>query len=185
MRIFDNGPLLHCCWPSEKVGILKKIIWMLFCVGCYFWFLGFGSWPYKIVWKLIDLDNEITKISKEMAVLSKVWWRHQMETGHWCREFTGEFPTQRPVTLSFDVLFDLRLNKRFSKADDLRHHRAHYDVTVMGNTQINIIYNRERISLSKNNDYYCTGKEDFCTWLSHAYIFEIIANMTWYRMQGA
>ena len=27
----------------------------------------------------------------------------------------GEFPTQRPVTRSFDVLFDLRLNKRLSK----------------------------------------------------------------------
>ena len=26
----------------------------------------------------------------------------------------GEFPAQRPVTRSFDVLFDLRLNKRLS-----------------------------------------------------------------------
>ena len=28
---------------------------------------------------------------------------------------TGEFPSQRPVTRSCDVFFDLRLNKRFSK----------------------------------------------------------------------
>ena len=28
---------------------------------------------------------------------------------------TGEFPTQRPVTQSFDVFFDLRLNKGLSK----------------------------------------------------------------------
>ena len=28
---------------------------------------------------------------------------------------TGEFPAQRPVTRSFDVIFDLRLNKRLSK----------------------------------------------------------------------
>ena len=28
---------------------------------------------------------------------------------------TGEFPTQKPVTRSFDVFFDLRLNKRLSK----------------------------------------------------------------------
>ena len=28
---------------------------------------------------------------------------------------TGEFPNQRPVTRSFDVFFDLRLNKRLSK----------------------------------------------------------------------
>ena len=27
----------------------------------------------------------------------------------------GEFRAQRPVTRSFDVIFDLRLNKRFSK----------------------------------------------------------------------
>ena len=28
---------------------------------------------------------------------------------------TSEFPAQRPVTLSFDVFFDLRLDKRFRK----------------------------------------------------------------------
>ena len=38
---------------------------------------------------------------------------------------TGEFPTQRPVTRSFDVFFGLRLNKL------MRRYRAHYDVTVM------------------------------------------------------
>ena len=32
-------------------------------------------------------------------------------TGHLC----GEFPAQRPVTRSFDIFFDLRLNKRLSK----------------------------------------------------------------------
>ena len=38
-------------------------------------------------------------------------------TGPLCGEFTGpgEFPTQRPVTRSFDVFFDLRLNKCLSK----------------------------------------------------------------------
>ena len=28
---------------------------------------------------------------------------------------TAEFPSQKPVTQGFDVLFDLRLNKRLSK----------------------------------------------------------------------
>ena len=53
----------------------------------------------------------------------------------------GEFPAQRPVTRSFYVFFDLRLNKRLSRltinsreAGDLRRYRAHYDVTVMRNT---------------------------------------------------
>ena len=38
-------------------------------------------------------------------------------TGPLCGEFTGpgEFPTQRPVTQSFAVFFDMRLNKRLSK----------------------------------------------------------------------
>ena len=45
---------------------------------------------------------------------------------------TGEFPSQRPVTRSFDVFFDL-CNGRANNRDggDLRRHRAHYDVTVM------------------------------------------------------
>ena len=53
---------------------------------------------------------------------STSWWRHQMETfsallaicaGNW--PVPGEFPTQRPVTRSFDVYFDQRPNKWLSK----------------------------------------------------------------------
>ena len=39
------------------------------------------------------------------------WWKNQ----HWVFFDPGDFPTQRPVTRSFDVFFDLRLNKRLSK----------------------------------------------------------------------
>ena len=54
---------------------------------------------------------------------------------------TGELPAQRPVTRSFDVFFDLRLNKRLSKqwwggAGDLRRHHAHDDVNVTKKTMI-------------------------------------------------
>ena len=50
------------------------------------------------------------------------WWRHQMETfsallaicaGN--SPVPGDFPTQRPVTRSFEVYFDLCPNKRLSK----------------------------------------------------------------------
>ena len=69
------------------------------------------------------------------------WWRHQMETfsallaicaGN--SPMIGEFPTQRPVTRSFDVFFHLCVwinswvNNR--EAGDLRRYRAHYDVIV-------------------------------------------------------
>ena len=33
----------------------------------------------------------------------------------WNSPVTGEFPSQRPVTRSFDIFFDLHLNKLFSK----------------------------------------------------------------------
>ena len=56
----------------------------------------------------------------EVTILA--WWRHQMETfsvllaicaGN--SPVTGEFPSQRPMTRSFDVFFDLCLNKNMSK----------------------------------------------------------------------
>ena len=52
---------------------------------------------------------------------STTWWRHQIDTfsallalcaGN--SPVTVEFPAQRPVTRSFEVSFDLRLNKRLS-----------------------------------------------------------------------
>ena len=53
---------------------------------------------------------------------TRAWWRHQMETFSAllaiCAENSpvpGEFSTQRPVTRSFDVYFDLRPNKGLSK----------------------------------------------------------------------
>ena len=52
----------------------------------------------------------------------KPCWRHQMETFSallalcaGTSPVTCEFPAQRPVTCSFGVFFDLRLNKRLSK----------------------------------------------------------------------
>ena len=51
-----------------------------------------------------------------------LWWRHQMEknsrvTGplYGDSPVTAEFPAQRPVTRSFGIFFDLRLNKPLSE----------------------------------------------------------------------
>ena len=69
------------------------------------------------------------------------WWRHKMETfsallvicaGN--SPVSGEFPAQRPMTRSFVIIFDVRLNKQLSnvhKVGDLRRYRVHYDVSVM------------------------------------------------------
>ena len=66
-----------------------------------------------------DVQTSIT--TKKRSVF-KSWWRHQMETfsallalcvGN--SPVIGEFPSQRSVTRSFDVFFDLCMHKRRSK----------------------------------------------------------------------
>ena len=60
--------------------------------------------------------------SNRPCVWWTVWWRHQMEIFSALRALcdgnppvTGGFPSQRPVTRSFGVFFDLRLNKLLRK----------------------------------------------------------------------
>ena len=62
------------------------------------------------------------RLTRRFWKLDWPWWRHQMETFSallvHCVEnspVTGVFPSQRPVTRSFNVFFDLRLNKRLNK----------------------------------------------------------------------
>ena len=97
-----------------------------------------------------QLNREVTLMSDAGSITMSVtghyssvttWLRHQMETfsallaicvGN--SPFRGEFPTQRPVTRSFDVFFDLFpingwVNNR--EAGDLRRTHAHYDVIVI------------------------------------------------------
>ena len=69
------------------------------------------------------------------------WWRHQMDAFSALLAIcarnspvNGEFPTQRPVTPSFGVFFDLRLVNGWVNnggASDLIRHRTLYDVIVM------------------------------------------------------
>ena len=71
------------------------------------------------------MGNSMTYPSRAVHVTKLnwiTWWRHQMETfsallalcvGN--SSVPDEFPTQRPVTRSFDVFFELCLNKRLSK----------------------------------------------------------------------
>ena len=68
----------------------------------------------------VRVGDEYTYMTVSWVTIS--WWRHQMETfssllaicaGN--SPVPGEFPAQRPVTWSFDIFFDLRLNKRLRK----------------------------------------------------------------------
>ena len=82
------------------------------------------------------------------------WWRHQMETFSallaLCARnspVTVEFPTQKPVTRSFDVFFDLRQNKQLSKPSwgwwfetpSCRPLWRHCNENIMGHSGINMI----------------------------------------------
>ena len=86
------------------------------------------------------------------------WWRHQMDTFSALLAICagnspvhGEFPTQRPVTRSFDGFFDLRLNKRLSKQswgwwfETLsrplwRHSNVTHCYDMMGHRRVHIFY---------------------------------------------
>ena len=101
----------------------------------------------------IKLCENVKFYIKPTVFLNWPWWRHQIETFSALLAIcagnspaTGEFPAQRPVTRSFDVFPDLRLNRRLSKVSnhevgDLRLYREHYDVTVM---QLGDVYMRRR-----------------------------------------
>ena len=82
-------------------------------------------WETFKFWDLVWLILEVwwyVLIKLQKTGFSYPWWRYQMENisallaicaGN--SPVPGEFPTQRPVTWSFDVFFELRLNKRLSK----------------------------------------------------------------------
>ena len=99
--------------------------------------------------------------SHNLAITCSTWWRHQMETfsaslvlcvGN--SPVTGEFPSQRPVTRSFDVFFFICAwtndweNNRDS--GDSRRHRAHYDVIVMKS--------------ARHQDLCCNHQRYFASW---------------------
>ena len=89
-------------------------------------------WICVSVCLLVSLSPGINKLRHYHDLLTfcgiellSFWWNMMTSsngtifrvTGPLCREFTGpgEFPAKWPVTRSFDVFFDLRLNKRLSK----------------------------------------------------------------------
>ena len=78
----------------------------------------------QVVTEAAMMMNQVNAniLSHDDVMTWKPWWRHPMEifsallalcAGN--SPVTGEFPSQRPVTRSFDVFFDLRLNKQLSK----------------------------------------------------------------------
>ena len=114
-------------WRYSKSDIVFMVvnmweIWACFIykiVGLFFNFIKLSLVNMKKAYMLIFgiLDGEIT--NGELVKLIVSWWRHQMKTFSALLAIcarnspvTGEFPSQTPVTRSFDVFFDLHQNKR-------------------------------------------------------------------------
>ena len=73
-------------------------------------------------WIIVSVNPKWMSGCTFVSHIEAKWWRHQMETFSAllaiCAGYSpvpGEFPAQRPVTRTFDVFFDLRLNKWLSK----------------------------------------------------------------------
>ena len=121
---------------KKAIGMCCHIIYRMGCYGCH---------------SLYQIQVQCVIRSFEITFLESFSWAHHDKSYYMMTSsngtfsallainagnspVTGEFPSQRPVTQSFDVFFQLCLNKgwvNYREAVDLRRHRAHYDVITM------------------------------------------------------
>ena len=102
-------------WMKIAGIILNAINRCLIEIALLCYFCAFHN-ALKFPWQVLTTYEQ-----------GRTWWRHQMGTFSALLALcvgnslvTGEFPSQRPVTRSFDVFFDLRLNKQLSKQSRCR-----------------------------------------------------------------
>ena len=113
--ICPKGPISR---PRVKVAVeFVRLYGLLFCP--YLMWSTYNSLFFLVL--LVYLNLDFAACVRAVGDNSP-WWRHEMETfsallatcaGN--SPVPGEFPAQRPVTQSFDVFFDLHLNKQLSK----------------------------------------------------------------------
>ena len=110
-------------------GILRDAVQVTcggrFCQECYQDLCKWVTLRGSLVLAAIVGKTNLVPYHYYKSLLLTSWWRHQMETfsalltlgggGGGYSPVTGEFSSQRLVTRSFDVFFDLRLNKRLNK----------------------------------------------------------------------
>ena len=155
----------HPC-PSFKCGLTKPRLK-----------LGMNEYLHPVCY----IDVIIYPCPVLGAGLARSWWLHQMETFSALLALSagnspvpGEFPTQRPVTRSSDVFFDLRLNKRLSKQSwdwwskkpsrPLWRHRN-------GSLWISSLYRYQNITLIKACEKLCRDHPYYYFDLGQHYIY--------------
>ena len=122
------------------------------------------------------------------------WWRHQMETFSallaLCAKnspVTGEFPSQRPVTRSFGVFFDLCLSKRLSKQSRRRWFQTpssslwcHCNVSISNYCEsIALVFKHPRVSLQNARNNFGKSLSIFFN-LFHPFLFSIILYLSYF-----
>ena len=114
-----NQGLDFISFPTKLVAI-QSIIIMLIVLSCLYW--NHAVIYTNILQAYFTATGDILASPKFRQINLETWWRHQMETFSALLALcagkspvSGEFPSQRPLTRSFDDFLDLRLNKRLSK----------------------------------------------------------------------
>ena len=112
---------------QENAFKLWSAKWLSFCSGLNTLTVACGtvSWKSLLKWKSRGWFNACFSSVTMMSLLAFCEGNPRV---------TGGFPSDWPVTLGFDVFFDLRLNKRLKNnryPDDMRCNSTHHDVTVM------------------------------------------------------
>ena len=111
----DNnvGIMMTCCNTRSVISYDEVII----MTTCYKWYAGMPPVTIKLAsWRLVM--TPCSPSDDEVGISGLPVFHDEMERFSMllalCAEnspFTSEFPTQRPVTWSFDVFFDLHMNK--------------------------------------------------------------------------
>ena len=108
---FNDGRLEYLLWNCLQINVS----------GPYWWQVNIGADIALVLAISSTNGNPFYQRMYTSQDLNISWWRHPLETFSALLAIcagnspaTGEFPAQRPVTRSFNVFFDLCLNKRLN-----------------------------------------------------------------------
>ena len=129
-------------WQMKKIyKYIFRNVWVLQCVQGIIDKFRVICFVLCCILLLLDLPIKFRVIWMTMRGSQRQppWWRYQVEafSAALCDgkpPVTGGFPSQRPLTWSFDVFFIWTSANGWANnrdAWDLRRRRAHYDATVM------------------------------------------------------
>ena len=106
-NILKRWPISTVPWRHLKCFMLRR--------KWHSWYFAVHLLPTRFTWSSLITGKPYRMVS------AVPWWRHQTETFSALLALcagnslvTGEFPSQRPVTRSFDFFFDMCLNKQLS-----------------------------------------------------------------------